>query len=183
MDINAAARELLGKTVEDMVTGFRGVVVGVTEYMYACSRVTVEPSQANKDGGMASAEGFDCLGVEVVEGTHVIEREVVLPSVPMYSLVRDDISGIEGRVVALGINLYSEPVVGIQPLGLKDDGSINPPHFIAEGRVSVLGQDKVPVAKWTKRRTASKETAEPPNGGPQLLMTGMTRGATARGLR
>lgn len=182
------ARHLLGRTVRDLVTGFEGVAVGVTEYMYACSRVTVEPKRADKDGGLLSTESFDCMCLEIVEDAPVIEREVVFPAVPMYSMVRDGVSGIEGRVVALATNLFRDPAVGVQPLQLKEDGSPNEPHFIEEDRIEVLSEDNVPVAKWAKKRQPAKKDQEgeatpPKTGGPQPLVTSRTSGGMTRGLR
>ena len=179
-------RDLLGKTVRDLVTGFQGVAVAVTDYLYSCSRVTIEPGRADKDGGLMERETFDCLGLEVIEGP-VIQRQVEYPTIPMYSMVRDEISGIEGRVVALGTDLYNKPSVGIQPVGLKEDGSIVTGQFVYEARVTVLREDEVPVAEWTKESEMLRSPEPRPHmrtGGPQdLELGGPASISTRRGLR
>lgn len=49
----------LGSEVVDKVTGFKGVVIGRTEWHYGCKRYTVQPKGTNKDGKMFEAASFD----------------------------------------------------------------------------------------------------------------------------
>lgn len=48
----------LGSRVKDSLTGFKGVAVARTEYLYGCVRVCVEP-EALKDGKPIDAQWFD----------------------------------------------------------------------------------------------------------------------------
>ncbi len=48
----------LGTKVKDKVTGFKGVVVARTEWLFGCLRYTVQP-QKLKDGATIANECFD----------------------------------------------------------------------------------------------------------------------------
>jgi hypothetical protein len=39
----------LGDRVEDKITGLKGIIIGITNWLYGCLRVTVQPEEA-KDG-------------------------------------------------------------------------------------------------------------------------------------
>ena len=54
----------LGDAVEDTVTGLRGIVIGVVEYLYGCRRLVVQPL-VDKDG-------------KYVEAVYVDEPQVVV---------------------------------------------------------------------------------------------------------
>lgn len=62
----------LGDTVRDTITGFEGVVIAATEFMYGCRRLSVQPKEL-KDGQLREAETFDELQLEVVY--HSVPRE------------------------------------------------------------------------------------------------------------
>jgi hypothetical protein len=48
----------LGDIARDRMTGFEGVVVARTEWLYGCSRLTLKP-QGLKDGKSIDTETFD----------------------------------------------------------------------------------------------------------------------------
>jgi hypothetical protein len=48
----------LGSKVRDTYTGFEGIAVARTEWLYGCARIMIEPT-ALKDGSPIKAEGFD----------------------------------------------------------------------------------------------------------------------------
>lgn len=54
---------ILGQRVRDRVTGFEGVVIGRTEFLYATPRVWVDPGLMN-DGKPIEASWFDEPRVE-----------------------------------------------------------------------------------------------------------------------
>ena len=65
----------LGDVAQDSITGFKGVVVAVTEWLSGCRRVTIQP-QALHDGKPIESETFDETQVVVLrsketpEGSH-----------------------------------------------------------------------------------------------------------------
>lgn len=56
----------LGDKVRDRMTGFEGIVIARTEWLYNCTRITVQPT-ALKDATVAEAHTFDEPQVELVQ--------------------------------------------------------------------------------------------------------------------
>ncbi len=48
----------LGQTVEDTVSGFKGVVIARTEWLNGCTRICVQP-RVNEKGELPDAKDFD----------------------------------------------------------------------------------------------------------------------------
>lgn len=57
---------MLGKTVSDRITGFRGVVTGYVEYLSGCNQVLVVPP-ISADGTLRDASWFDVQRVDVLD--------------------------------------------------------------------------------------------------------------------
>ncbi len=49
----------LGDRVKDTVTGFTGIVIGVTTWLHGCIRIGVQPEKLGKDGKTQEAVWFD----------------------------------------------------------------------------------------------------------------------------
>lgn len=49
----------LGDMVEDSVTGFKGVAIGVTRWLHGCNRIIVQPTGITKDGKIFENQSFD----------------------------------------------------------------------------------------------------------------------------
>ena len=47
-----------GDQVTDPMTGFKGTVIAITQGMYGCRRVTVQPKGLNKDGQLFCTHEF-----------------------------------------------------------------------------------------------------------------------------
>ena len=56
----------LGDEVRDKVTGFKGIVMGITEWLYGCRRITVQP-KLDKDGKIVDPQAFDEDAIEVIK--------------------------------------------------------------------------------------------------------------------
>ena len=56
----------LGSVVRDSITGFSGIAVARTEWLYGCSRIGVEPAEL-RDGKPIETQWFDEQRVVVVE--------------------------------------------------------------------------------------------------------------------
>ncbi len=56
----------LGDTVKDSISGFEGVVIGITEWIYGCRRCGVQPKILH-DGKPIPAEWFDSPQLHVIE--------------------------------------------------------------------------------------------------------------------
>lgn len=56
----------LGDRVRDRITGFEGVVIGITDYLYGCRRPIVQP-QGMHEGKPKEAQSFDEPQLALVE--------------------------------------------------------------------------------------------------------------------
>jgi len=65
----------LGDRVRDKITGFQGIVIGVTDWLYQCRRPIVQPEEL-KDGKMIDSQSFDEDQLEV------LAEGVVTPKFP-----------------------------------------------------------------------------------------------------
>lgn len=64
----------LGDRVRDRMTRFDGIVIAITEWLYNCRRITVQPTDLDKDGAVAKTESFDEDQLEIVEKRAFIPR-------------------------------------------------------------------------------------------------------------
>lgn len=78
----------LGDKVRDEVTGFEGIVLGKSEFLYGCTRVGVQP-KLGSDGKIIEASWFDEPQLKVIKKA-VIKKQTKeqseiggpMPSVP-----------------------------------------------------------------------------------------------------
>jgi hypothetical protein len=49
----------LGDRVKDIVTGFQGIIMARTSWLYGCDRYTVVPEKLDKDGKVQDGSSFD----------------------------------------------------------------------------------------------------------------------------
>jgi hypothetical protein len=57
----------LGDSVKDKITGMKGIVIGVTDWLYECRTVTVRPDALKKEGEYPASVGFDEPQLEVIK--------------------------------------------------------------------------------------------------------------------
>lgn len=60
----------LGDEVRDTITGFEGVVVGITKWLHGCRRITVQPRTV-RDGKVLDTATFDEPQIEVLKQASV----------------------------------------------------------------------------------------------------------------
>ncbi len=60
----------LGDDVRDQVTGFRGIVIAITQWLNGCARMVVQPKGSDKEGKIKASETIDELQLEVVKPAH-----------------------------------------------------------------------------------------------------------------
>lgn len=64
----------LGKEAEDKVTGFKGIIIGVSQWLTGCNQVCIKP-KVDKDGTMKEAEWVD-EGQAVIIGEGIDAEDV-----------------------------------------------------------------------------------------------------------
>jgi hypothetical protein len=60
----------LGDLARDRLTGFQGVVVGITSWINSCRHVGIKPQTLDKNGEPRECKWFDEPQVDVVEPEH-----------------------------------------------------------------------------------------------------------------
>jgi hypothetical protein len=68
----------LGDRVKDKISGLSGIAVGITNYLYGCRRISVQPEQA-KDGKPAEWFTVDEPQLDLVKKCVVAGRVVQAP--------------------------------------------------------------------------------------------------------
>lgn len=64
----------LGQKVEDKITGFKGTVTGITEYITGCTTVLVQP-RVKEDGTAIDGRWYDEPRLEVLDEESIMENE------------------------------------------------------------------------------------------------------------
>lgn len=57
----------LGWKVRDQITGFEGIAIARTEWLYGCTRYVIEPNKLDKDGKLPDPHSFDEQRLIVLE--------------------------------------------------------------------------------------------------------------------
>lgn len=63
----------LGLLMRDKVTGFQGIAIATTDYLFGCRQYHIKP-QVVKDGKLESAIAFDYLQLEII-GTGIYKPD------------------------------------------------------------------------------------------------------------
>ena len=59
----------LGSHVKDIYTGFEGLAIAKSEWLYGCNTVGIQPMELNKDGEVGATQWFDEQRIEVIKKT------------------------------------------------------------------------------------------------------------------
>lgn len=137
---------LLGCIVKDLVTGFTGMAVAVTEYAYGCTHINVQPIDLADDGAtVKKGHLFDDGRVELVEYRKV-RHKILRPKVELGNIVKHDYNGLVAFVSSKTTWLDQDPDLGLDPITLKPDGSPGEMIYVPEKRVTVIEKKTPPVA-------------------------------------
>ena len=66
---------VLGKEYKDEISGFSGIAVARTLYLYNCVRVMLSPTKLKADGDFLPDTWFDEPALEIVKPTKSIKRK------------------------------------------------------------------------------------------------------------
>jgi len=62
----------LGDKVRDIITGFEGVAIARSQWLVGCERISVQPQDLDKDGGVKPFQTFDEPQLEIIAKNAVI---------------------------------------------------------------------------------------------------------------
>lgn len=72
----------LGDKVRDKITGFTGIAVATSIWLYGCNRIVVQPTELDKDGGKKCTDTFDEFQLEILEKSVVKGANTPAPAEP-----------------------------------------------------------------------------------------------------
>jgi len=61
----------LGDKVRDTITGFEGIAIGRTKWLFGCDRITVQPDKTGKEGKILETHSFDAPQLVLVRRAKV----------------------------------------------------------------------------------------------------------------
>lgn len=131
----------MGSTVKDSVTGYTGIAVARSVWMYGCARIGVD-SQKLVKGKVAETQWLDEQRVEVLKaGPRRGERVDTL----LGSTVKDSVTGFTGMVVAETEWLHRPLTMGVDCQKLVD-GKLLETEWFDAGRLKVVKRGKPKVS-------------------------------------
>jgi len=80
-EVSMAENVRLGQEVKDPVTGYKGTVVGITEFLYGCRRVAVQ-AKVKENGEIPDLEHFDEPQVVITKKTSILDQKPVKKEPP-----------------------------------------------------------------------------------------------------
>ena len=138
----------LGGTYRDSITKLEGVAVSLTKYLYACARVTLQPTKLI-DGKTQEAHTFDVHQVEHIAKSKTVpnpaQTEIDDPEIELGAIYRDSITKFEGVALSITYFLYSTARVVIQPTKMHEGKPVDAHFFEAHQLELVKPASKSPA--------------------------------------
>ena len=146
----------LGSRVKDSITGFTGIAVGYSRWMYGCNRIVVE-GESLKDGKPLGNEWFDEQRIQTIEADVVPVVKPQKHKIIMGNLYRDTVTGFEGVAQAVTEWSSGNVTISIEPTKLEEDGKPVPAQGFDVHRLTEVTKKEIPVSEESVAKT----------GGPQ----------------
>lgn len=150
---------ILGSKVKDEVTGFEGIAVNFTEWMYGCNRVGIE-STILKDGKTIDPQYFDEQRVEVLEPAKV-QHQLGNRLFKLGSVVRDTHTGFKGKAVGRTMYLYNSSRLHVEPQALHEGKPIDMQSF-EETRLELVEEMEPKVSPTSAAKTGGPQSDPKP---------------------
>lgn len=156
----------LGDEVEDIVTGFRGIVTTKSILVTAEDRLTVRPPL--KDGEIKDSHAFDrsCLKVVTKNKVPYDASKNPTDNIQIGDEVEDKLTGFKGIAVARHIFISNCVHISIQPPFDKKKSELPENKSFESAGIKILKAQKV---KLQDEKPNIPEPSKPP-GGPDTYM-------------
>lgn len=134
----------LGDRAKDRISGFRGIVAGVTEWLYSSDRLIIQP-EGMEDGLPIENRCFDREQVVLIK-QGVIKDAVQFKQLDIErgDVVKDKVTGLKGVVVAITHWLYGCDRLMLQSEEGKD-GKPTDPFSIDVKQADIVRKAKVKI--------------------------------------
>lgn len=147
----------LGMKVEDIVTGFVGIVIEIDEYLHGCNRCCVKP-QKLKDEVPVKSYTFDETQLKVLDEKPIMEVPKADLHVELGQECVDQMSGFKGIVYGRAYYLNGCTRVCLWPKNVTKDNKIETHWFDEEVLTVVIPKPVVP--------RGNRDTGGPAHLGP-----------------
>jgi len=152
----------VGDEVKDQITGFKGIAMARTNFLYGCVRIEVQPQKLKADKNIEESVYFDETQLIVIKKQAVVGNRFLVPShIQVGDEVKDIVTGYKGIANCTHESLFGYAMVSIQPQGTKD-GKIMDPIYFNVGRIEVLKKNKIEPTEKSKEAIKTKKST----GGP-----------------
>ena len=131
--------QMLGARVRDNQSGYEGIATARIDFHTGCSHYVVEATKLKFNGSPTEPYQFDPQRLTILEKP-TKNHGVVEPTIKLWSVVRDEVTGFPGFVSAIRASLFGPPQICIEPDRLNPDGELNMPEWFFENRVLVLAE-------------------------------------------
>ena len=121
----------LGDLVNDRISGFKGIITSITDFVAGCRRVGVISNTLQSDGLPTEAQHFDEQNLVIIKKNE-IEININYPkiNIKLGDRVKHKIHGFKGIVTSITNYLSdSNPVIAITPETLHDGKPIDSAGF------------------------------------------------------
>jgi hypothetical protein len=149
----------LGSKAKDSITGFTGIVIGRTEWLYGCTRIYLE-SQALQEGKCVDPVAFDEQRVEELESAESTKFPVSPArcgiEIQLGNKVKDKLTGFTGTAVSKTIWSSGNVTIQIESNSLDKGLPIGS---------AVFDYHRIELIQDTKPQVSAKSEAR--TGGPQ----------------
>lgn len=152
----------LGDRIKDRITGLKGIVLGITDWLYGCERIAVQPEQTVK------GQPADIFVIDMAQAV-LVEAGAVPPSPRPYlepdnimelgDRVKDRISGLEGVVIGKTRWAYGADRLNLQPESVKEGAPAK--AFQIEEPQAILVKRKVVTSPYREAKKAAEQAAQP----------------------
>lgn len=139
----------LGQGVECIITGFKGTVTTVYDFLHGCRRIEIQPPM-KEDGTVPDSKVIDEPQLKITDKTQKIKATFEKKKLKMGQKVKDPVSGFEGVVIARAAHVNGCYRVGVTPQ-LDKDGKFQENQWFDEPQLETVR--KTPVVKTGSKRT------------------------------
>jgi hypothetical protein len=144
----------LGKMYRDSITKLEGIATSVTDFLYACARVGLQPTKLTGEGKTPETHYFDQHQIEEIKGkitANPPKRDVDDAEIELGAIYRDSITKFEGVAISRTRFMYSSSRVILQSIKMHEGKPVDPQAFDAHSLILVKPAAKSPAKPMPKQ--------------------------------
>jgi hypothetical protein len=173
-----------GDRVEDIITGFTGIVIGETDWMYGCKHVAVKPEKLGEDKQPQESKSFDVQRIKILKENVVdlptprrnfVIHKGVSTCIENGDIVKCQITGFKGVVIGITLWAGTETVISVQPQSLNKSGVPEKDACFTEAQLQIVEKKKFKRASEEEKETPAAIQDRKHPGGPAKALPRASR--------